>query len=514
MSVEAPTMQDAAIASAVKALAAVERIDHRTKQLSALASRLRHAEQRWAANADRTDHVRAHKEGREVTSEDEAAWAEASGTHWGAVDAVLNYRPRSVEELAWKADLLNANADTQLRAEASLPEAYLADALALAAGDDDKRRTLASVDNREAWGEVEREWLAVQASVDGDALALLDARDGDVKAMGGWSASTQAAFRDAADAMISAEPPHWAAIGTKARCLLSRFDGDANTPWATAALAVAEAAESIGAGPPANGAIEFVNQCCMGAEKLCRDLAQHPTGYADRAAVDGQVPALANIADAIRTGVRDLSQINPDHAAAYRLARSEVWFSDPATDAWQEAERALQQASSDTTRSRDEGPDQEDRTTAYFDAEDRLFATPAPNLSALAVKMRVHLHRSVADRISDDLSDPRHFSAFLSSPYIDERAALRIYQDILRLAGERPEIASAQPFDPSSIINLARTLGARITISEWRPEKPHRTAHINHGSDAPPAFELAEAVRALNSLELGVLADALGRADR
>lgn len=101
-------------------------------QLDKLEAELLAAEIGWHENADLTDSVRAEREQREVTAEDEAVWQAASDRHWAAVDALTNYIPRTPAELMRKATLLTNKGDTRLRADEQFADIYLRDAEAVA----------------------------------------------------------------------------------------------------------------------------------------------------------------------------------------------------------------------------------------------------------------------------------------------------------------------------------------------------------------------------------------------
>jgi hypothetical protein len=90
----------------------------------------------------------------------------------------------------------------------------------------------------------------------------------------------------------------------------------------------------------------------------------------------------------------------------------------------------------------------------YWNSLEAVWRAHSPDLEALASKMRMHLGSVIADRLTDDIDDPRHFSAMLGEAHGDALRAelLALYQDTLRLAGLRPEIATAQPFDPSELV--------------------------------------------------------------
>lgn len=116
-------------AQAERALASAEALP---AGLEALAAELIEAEAGWLANADRTDEVKAEREGRSVTDDDVAIWQAASDRHWAAVDALTRYRPTSAAEFLAKARLLTNNGDTRLRTEEQFADLYLKDAEAVA----------------------------------------------------------------------------------------------------------------------------------------------------------------------------------------------------------------------------------------------------------------------------------------------------------------------------------------------------------------------------------------------
>ena len=100
--------------------------------LDALEAELLAAEVDWNDHADITDSVKAEREGREITAEDEATWKASSDRHWAAVDALTAYIPKTPAELVRKAKLLTNEGDTRLRAEEQFADLYMQDAAAVA----------------------------------------------------------------------------------------------------------------------------------------------------------------------------------------------------------------------------------------------------------------------------------------------------------------------------------------------------------------------------------------------
>ena len=119
-----------ALEAALAVAAAENPMNGAPSALDALEQEVRAAEVDWSRNADLTDQVKAERQGREITAEDERLWNAASDRHWSAVDALTNYRPRTAAEMLRKAQLLTNDGDTRLRTEEQFADVYLADAAA------------------------------------------------------------------------------------------------------------------------------------------------------------------------------------------------------------------------------------------------------------------------------------------------------------------------------------------------------------------------------------------------
>jgi hypothetical protein len=162
--------------------------------LDALEAELLVAEVDWNDHADLTDEVKAEREGREVTSEDEAIWQASSDRHWAAVDALTAYVPRSPMELVRKATLLTNKGDTRLRTEEQFAELYLADARAVASFS-----TWAASPGHEHAPAQDSCPVLSQADQFAKSLTILGETDGE------QGAGIEAACEDAWRAMIAAE---------------------------------------------------------------------------------------------------------------------------------------------------------------------------------------------------------------------------------------------------------------------------------------------------------------------
>ena len=178
--------------------------DAQSSTLQRLASDLAAAEAVWLKEADRTDEVKAAKEGREVTPEDEAIWSAASDAHWAAVDALTVYRPRTAAELLQKARLLTNEGDTRLRTEEQIGEVYLRDAEAVAQMALDAVLTLPDLrpawdaamarfdEARAAYEKIGQEWSDLDDAIIARAPAWNQRpREGDGKLLLRWSNQRQ-----------------------------------------------------------------------------------------------------------------------------------------------------------------------------------------------------------------------------------------------------------------------------------------------------------------------------------
>lgn len=146
------------------------------------------------------------------------------------------------------------------------------------------------------------------------------------------------------------------------------------------------------------------------------------------------------------------------------------------------------------------------------ETRNRLFAMPAPNVAALAEKLRLSLRVKIEERPDDDVDDPRTIAAGLAGPL---RPQVQAYQDALRLAGERPEISEVTAFDPEPFIAAVTAAGLGLSIKE-----DDNTSYLAvpfftpiRGCLAVPA-NIQRAFESLRQRELNVIKESLKDMDR
>lgn len=138
------------------------------------------------------------------------------------------------------------------------------------------------------------------------------------------------------------------------------------------------------------------------------------------------------------------------------------------------------------------------------EAEGRLMRAPAPDVRALAEKMRLSLRYLVESSVEDNIDDPRSIAAALACGDSGDREQVLIYQDALRLADMRPDIASVVAFNPQHLIDAAtdHMVGLQVVEDE---EQFRLVVQIGEGvSD-----DLRNALADLRQNERQVLREAL-----
>lgn len=80
--------------------------------------------------------------------------------------------------------------------------------------------------------------------------------------------------------------------------------------------------------------------------------------------------------------------------------------------------------------------------------------------------MRLSLRLVIEEYATDSVDDPRTIAVALAADDCTTREQVLIYQDMLRLTGQRPEIAGVTPFDPTPFIVAARNAGVSIDVAE------------------------------------------------
>lgn len=93
----------------------------------------------------------------------------------------------------------------------------------------------------------------------------------------------------------------------------------------------------------------------------------------------------------------------------------------------------------------------------YDGRDDAIFAlidTPAPTVAAAVEKVRVLLDRAHCGMRYQDVDSASTISEFLTNGTLDGPWPIaRIYQDLLRMTGGRPDLATAEEFDANSWLN-------------------------------------------------------------
>lgn len=108
----------------------------------------------------------------------------------------------------------------------------------------------------------------------------------------------------------------------------------------------------------------------------------------------------------------------------------------------------------------------EEASDRAAELEGELHRTPAPDIAAVAEKVRLTLRPQVEDYRDDSVDDPRTIATALADDDCTVREQVLAYQDLLRLSGLRPDIAAVTAFDPAPFIEAAQTAGADITVIE------------------------------------------------
>jgi len=147
----------------------------------------------------------------------------------------------------------------------------------------------------------------------------------------------------------------------------------------------------------------------------------------------------------------------------------------------------------------------EEASDRAAELEGELHRTPAPDVAAVAEKVRLTLKTQVEFFRDDSVDDPRTIATAL----MDEDGAVReqvlTYQDLLRLSGLRPEIASVTAFDSAPFIEAAKAVGTTLTVVEDEEGDLRVGSVPNH---------LRDTFAGLRQAELRVLKRALNQRER
>lgn len=137
--------------------------------------------------------------------------------------------------------------------------------------------------------------------------------------------------------------------------------------------------------------------------------------------------------------------------------------------------------------------------------ESELHRMPAPDVAAVAEKVRLTLRTQVEDYRDDSVDDPRTIATALADDDCAVREQVLAYQDLLRLSGLRPEIASVTAFDTAPFIEAAQAAGVTLTVVEDEAGDLRVGAVPDH---------LRETFADLRQAELRVLKRALNQRER
>lgn len=157
--------------------------------------------------------------------------------------------------------------------------------------------------------------------------------------------------------------------------------------------------------------------------------------------------------------------------------------------------------------------DDEELPEAFWNSLEAVWRAHSPDIEALAAKMRLHLGSVIADRLADDIDDPRHFSAMLAEAQRDaiEAEQLNLYQDMLRLAGVRPEIADAQPYDPSELVYACEAAEIGLKVCDTNDHDRIVVPFLK--PNAPRRLDLEQQLEGLIRREVNVVETFLRRPD-
>lgn len=96
---------------------------------------------------------------------------------------------------------------------------------------------------------------------------------------------------------------------------------------------------------------------------------------------------------------------------------------------------------------------------AYSAARDRVYDTPAPDLTGLTTKMATFLEHLLLGDIGETADDPVSISKLLTSNSLDENVPGLLFVDMLRLSGRGGEPAAlAKPFDAAAWLDAWEVL--------------------------------------------------------
>jgi len=112
------------------------------------------------------------------------------------------------------------------------------------------------------------------------------------------------------------------------------------------------------------------------------------------------------------------------------------------------------------------GEQWEEASDRAAELEYQLHRTPAPDVAAVAEKVRLTLRTQVEDYRDDSVDDPRTIATALVDDDCIVREQVLAYQDLLRLSGLRPEIAAVTAFDTEPFVEAAQAAGVALTVIE------------------------------------------------
>lgn len=200
------------------------------------------------------------------------------------------------------------------------------------------------------------------------------------------------------------------------------------------------------------------------------------------------------------------SRVGMDVDTGIYLADAAVLAQGLSFTAWDHAVEELQRTKADydalpTTGTEATRPVEE----AWLEADQAMLRTPAPHVRAAAEKLRNQLECEVSGYLGESIDDPRLISAWLGScTPVDTINLIYLYQDLLRLAGIRPDVANAKPFDAAGLLAEVKAAGGELVFDEGEHHRPIARVEFSGAVDA----DLEARIAGLIPQEIVALVDA------
>jgi hypothetical protein len=210
--------------------------------------------------------------------------------------------------------------------------------------------------------------------------------------------------------------------------------------------------------------VEFITGEAMSDLRGAQILINELLGLKERPAAERRADDEA-ARSALEQALRIRGQRAPCEPQDWRIAKARV------EDALAEQDRlyTVAQELEDAGAARDEVKAANDELEQFstYGPWRAMMDTPAPSIEAVGYKLRALLDRGHADDVGDDVDTPETITKLLAEHPIDGAAPIaRIYQDVLRLAGERPDIVAAQPTpDAEDLIDEYRAIGGQVQLT-------------------------------------------------